>query len=469
METDEKPSCVSRYICNIKFFAFICICLGVILGILYYPNAWKLLESIGQPESENEVKPIDSTDKPKHSTKNWDDDEEINILREYLRIPSVHPNIDYEPCVEFLTRQAKSLDLPMSVYYPVNDKNPVVVITWDGLKPELSSIMLNSHMDVVPVYEKFWTHPPFAAEIDENGDIFARGSLDMKSIGMQYLAAIRALKRQGVKQMNRTVHVIFVPDEEMGGMHGMYGFIQSEEFKALNIGFMLDEGGGIETTPNELGAYYSEKTAWMLELIFHGHSGHGSKLFNDTVGEKLSYVVNKFMEFRFVESWKLNVLRYPIGQVTSINLTILKGGTENNVIPPEMNAIFDIRHSVDADLDEFEKQVEQWCEEAGGNITINYIQKGPKALATPIDDTNPFWQPLLNAVTEFNLKVTPQIMFATTDSRFIRSLNIPAIGFNAYVNSTLHSVHGHNEFLNADIYLFGIDVYKKIIEHVTNV
>lgn len=26
---------------------------------------------------------------------NWQDNEEIKILQEYLRIPSVHPNIDY--------------------------------------------------------------------------------------------------------------------------------------------------------------------------------------------------------------------------------------------------------------------------------------------------------------------------------------------------------------------------------------
>lgn len=29
---------------------------------------------------------------------------------------------------------------------------PIVVITWLGQKPELPSILLNSHMDVVPVY-----------------------------------------------------------------------------------------------------------------------------------------------------------------------------------------------------------------------------------------------------------------------------------------------------------------------------
>lgn len=29
---------------------------------------------------------------------NWKNNEEINIFREYLRIPSVHPNVDYGEC-----------------------------------------------------------------------------------------------------------------------------------------------------------------------------------------------------------------------------------------------------------------------------------------------------------------------------------------------------------------------------------
>lgn len=174
---------------------------------------------------------------------------------------------------------------------------------------------------------------------------------------MQYLAAIRALKREGVKQMNRTIHITYVPDEELGGYRGMYGFVQSQEFKRMNVGFMLDEGGGVNLKPNQLGICYTERTVWKVELLFHGNSGHGSVLFNDTPGEKLSFILDKFMEMRRLESWKLNVLKYPYGKVTSINLTILKGGIEKNVIPAEICAIFDLRFSVDANLEEFENQV----------------------------------------------------------------------------------------------------------------
>lgn len=65
-------------------------------------------------------------------------------------------------------------------------------------------------MDVVPVFEDKWTHPPFGAEMDAEGKIFARGSQDMKCVGMQYLAAIRELKKSGTT-LKRTVHVTFVP------------------------------------------------------------------------------------------------------------------------------------------------------------------------------------------------------------------------------------------------------------------
>lgn len=65
-------------------------------------------------------------------------------------------------------------------------------------------------MDVVPVFDKLWTYPPFAAEIDENGNIYARGAQDMKSVGMQYLGAIKTLKDQGIR-LKRTVHVVYVP------------------------------------------------------------------------------------------------------------------------------------------------------------------------------------------------------------------------------------------------------------------
>lgn len=160
----------------------------------------------------------------------YETNEEINILREYLRIPSVHPDVDYgmclrqlkqykiyrnvsfpAGCVQFLQRQAARLGLSTQIKYPAHPKKPVVILTWPGAHPELPSLLLNSHMDVVPVYEELWTHPPFGADMDQSGRIYARGAQDMKSVGAQYLSAIGALQASGVAQLRRTVHVVFVP------------------------------------------------------------------------------------------------------------------------------------------------------------------------------------------------------------------------------------------------------------------
>lgn len=162
--------------------------------------------------------------------------------------------------MEFLKRQAKSLDLPISVHHPGGEKYPVVIITWKGLQPELPAIMLNSHMDVVPVFEDRWTYPPFGAEIDDDGKIYGRGAQDMKSLGTQYLAAIRALKKDGVNQLKRTIHVSFMPDEEVGGELGMKLFVKTEAFKELNIGFSLDEAAASEE--NDFFLFNAERTIY---------------------------------------------------------------------------------------------------------------------------------------------------------------------------------------------------------------
>lgn len=256
-----------------------------------------------------------------------------------------------------MKEQAKRADLPVSVYYPVNDKNPLVVMSWIGAEPNLPSIVLNSHMDVVPVFHEYWTHDPFAAEMDKDGNIWARGAQDTKAIGMQYLAAIRSLKKSGITQLKRTVHVLFVPDEEMGSHFGMREFVHTEPFEAMNVGFALDEGGCADSD-NVLPLLFGEKSTWRIEFICHGETGHGSIMFANTAAEKLFYLIRKFEELRKIEATKGKSQDIKgTRNVTSINLTVIKGGSEGNVVPAEMSAIFDVRLAIYADHQAFEKMV----------------------------------------------------------------------------------------------------------------
>ncbi|XP_058444394.1 aminoacylase-1A-like [Malaya genurostris] len=394
----------------------------------------------------------------------WENNEEIQIFREYLRIPTVHPDVNYDECVKFLKRQAEDLQLPVQVI-EVNPGKPIVIITWEGTDPAEKSIILNSHTDVVPVYAERWSHPPFAADMDNEGRIYARGAQDMKCVGMQFLAAIRALKRDGVR-LKRTIHATFVPDEEIGGKLGMKEWVHKESFQQLNCGFAIDEG--IAGPGEEFPLFYGERSVWHVLFHISGTPGHGSLLLKDTAGQKARYLIDKLMDMRAQEVQKLeNNPEFTIGDVTTINITMMSGGVQSNVVPPELMVCFDIRVAIDVKHLELENQLLDWCREAGGGIELEYDQKCPFVKPTKLDGSNPYWVAFKDALDELGLKVKPQIFPGGTDSRYIRGIGIPAIGFSP-MNNTPVLLHDHDEFIHVDTYLKGIEIYKKIISNVAD-
>ncbi|GLV44455.1 uncharacterized protein CBL_10259 [Carabus blaptoides fortunei] len=388
----------------------------------------------------------------------------INNFREYLRIPSVHPNIDYQPCIEFLKRQATDLNLPVKVYEVVVNK-PIVVLTWQGTQPELPAIMLNSHMDVMPVYEASWTHKPFDAHMDAEGNIFARGAQDMKCVGIQYLEAIRRLKQRNIT-LKRTLHITFVPDEEIGGEDGMAAFVRSKHFEELNIGFAMDES--MPSATEEMILFYGEKTLWQIHVHCTGQAGHGSAMFNNTPGDKFRYIINKFLDLRDQEKSKLvnnSLLKH--GDVTSVNLTKIYGGVQTNVIPERLTAVFDVRIALSVDIVQFERMLNQWCTEAGPGVNIEFEQKQAHVPSTTRDG-NPYWQALTAALDKLNIKYRPVICIGATDMRKIRAVGIPAVGFTP-ANNTRLLLHDHDEYLNKDIFLEGIRIFTETIPAIANV
>jgi aminoacylase len=53
---------------------------------------------------------------------------------------------------------------------------------------------------------------------------------DMKCVGIQHLEAVRRLRAAG-RRFKRTIHLTFVPDEEIGGLDGMAMFFHTQHFK----------------------------------------------------------------------------------------------------------------------------------------------------------------------------------------------------------------------------------------------
>jgi acetylornithine deacetylase/succinyl-diaminopimelate desuccinylase-like protein len=101
------------------------------------------------------------------SNKRGEEEEEehaavLRRFRNYLQINTAHPSPDYKSAVEFLLSQASEIGLDSRVLEFVEGK-PLVLLTWKGEDPSISSILLNSHTDVVPAEREKWLHDPFAA------------------------------------------------------------------------------------------------------------------------------------------------------------------------------------------------------------------------------------------------------------------------------------------------------------------
>ena len=101
----------------------------------------------------------------------------------------------------------------------IDDKHSMAPIVVGIHRPRAEtgrSLILQSHVDVVPSGPAdMWTHPPFAPTVE--GDwLYGRGGADMKAGGVANLAALDALRALGL-QPAATVYVQSVVEEESTG------------------------------------------------------------------------------------------------------------------------------------------------------------------------------------------------------------------------------------------------------------
>ena len=343
-------------------------------------------------------------------------------FREFLRIPSISaegPEGSYADSAKWISdygREKVGLSSIKSVEYKPG--KPVVLMEWPGSQPDLPCVLLNSHYDVVPAMLEHWDTDPFGAVKDEaNGRIYGRGTQDMKCVCVQYLVAILRLRRAGFVP-TRTVHLSFVPDEEIGGADGINLLVASEEWKSLQpVGVALDEG--LANPKDAFTVFYGERTPWWLMIRAEGPTGHGSRFIKGTAVEKLMAVCDKALAFRAEQEAALghsggcsHARAKKLGDVTTLNLTMLKtgvamagGGDEGgdgkkrhdryalNVIPTEARAGFDVRISPRTPTEEFRALLAGWCREEGVTWEIaDWTTPLNEHYLTSMDrEENPWW------------------------------------------------------------------------------
>lgn len=172
---------------------------------------------------------------------------------------------------------------------------------------------------------------------DGEGNIYGRGAQDMKSVGMQYLEAIRMLKSSGF-QPTRSVHVSYVPDEELGGVDGMAKLVGSPEFSKLNVGINLDEG--LACPEDFYRIFFGERSVWKLIIKAVGEPGHGAKLYDGSAMENLRESMSAIYKYREAQFQMLKEGLKTEGEIVAINNVFLRAGTPTPSVSASLTASF---------------------------------------------------------------------------------------------------------------------------------
>jgi len=421
------------------------------------------------------------------------DVEAVELFKSLLRIRTVSGEGpvtgSYAECAEFIRAQLLPLGFQVDIHSFIANK-PVVVATLKGTEPDLPSVLLNAHYDVVPAQRDKWTHDPFSAVEEPDGKICARGTQDMKCVCAQYIIALsRLLKTR--KQFRRTLHLTFVPDEEIGGMDGMNEMLNSDVYKKrlAPVGVALDEG--LANPEDAFTVFYGERCPLWVFVTVNGPTGHGSRFIENTAIERLLKICAKATEFRKKEEDVFKGKRASdgcshceakkLGDVTTLNITFLSGGVSMNadkpeyqegeqkvslnVIPTVAKAGFDIRIPPSVPVAKIAQMLTEWCEaeHATWRCAPWTDQSLKEHSSTSIDrKENPFWGCFQDAIADFGVKLEPEVFPAGTDSRFLRQMGIPAFGFSP-MRKTPVLLHEHNEWIEKSVFLEGVKVYETLL------
>ena len=106
---------------------------------------------------------------------------------------------------------------------------------------------------------------------------------------------------------------------------------------------------------------------------------------------------------------------------------------------------------------------------AGGQVEIEYMQKFTDQSVTSVADNDMWFKAFRRGACDLSgLKIATRIFPAATDSRFIREVGVPALGFSPMPNTPI-LLHDHNEFLNQGVFLRGIDAFCNIISEIASI
>ena len=402
-------------------------------------------------------------------------DELAGYLSELVRTPSINLGVpdtcDEREMAVLVKKTFDGMGLTTSVISVDKDNirpNVIGVLKGEGGG---ESILLNAHMDTVPITdEEKWTYPPLSGKIVD-GKVFGRGSCDNKQGIAAMTYAVKALQSAGAKLSGDVILLASAGEESCEG--GICGPGPAIRRGGISASFaVVCEGSAMDL-------YVASSSLCFFELVITGKAIHvssrnraifpqphtvkcGSEVGVDALEKALPIIE---MLYRKERDWNTNTMRsnivgaggYPthdkvgVGAFT-INPCSIKGGTYLGSMPGEVRITYSVWHDNTISMELIKAEIERDVQAIAS--TDSWLREHPPVINMPIlqtwpgyntDMNHPGVQQLIKNFEEITGR-QPIItgLTAVDDATFINMQGIPSVTIGP--GGLENGVHGTNEY-----------------------
>ncbi len=200
--------------------------------------------------------------------------EVVEVLQQLLRINTVNPPGNERPAQEYLAGLFDAAGFETTMVGPEPER-PNLVARLRG-RADGPVLGLLSHVDTVIADPAGWRHDPWSGDLDD-GHVWGRGALDMKSQTAAEVVAACSLAREGWRPARGDLIVISVSDEEVDGTGAEY--VTTEHPDLVRCDYLINEGAGESFSVGGERVYsvsVGEKGVFRFTLTTDGRAGHAS-------------------------------------------------------------------------------------------------------------------------------------------------------------------------------------------------
>jgi acetylornithine deacetylase ArgE len=365
----------------------------------------------------------------------------LDLTTELVRFNTVSPPGGEEPCARYIRDFLADIGVRSDVHaFQSNRANLIARIGPKNKK----GLLLSGHLDVVPAGDlDQWITAPFEPEV-RHGKLFGRGTADMKGAVACILRAVANLAKE---QYKRQLTLAFTAGEEIG-YDGLRALLKEEKITSEDAEY------GINGEPTELKAVPLHKGRVVLLVRIHGKTAHAStpELGVSAIDRAVDFAVAlRTLGGDFMKT------RHPKLGANKMSVTLLRGGTKDNVIPDECNLTLDCRlvppYATDnlfSDLRDLVRGLRNSDEDFNADIKVEQIAD---MLNLPVD------KGIMKVLRE-ELGATITGVPYNTEAPLYTKAGIPTALFGP---GSVEQAHQPNEFITLEQLRRGTKAYEKII------